>query len=94
MNVDTFARRSLHMARPQHNEQLVDEAIEFTFPASDPVSPAQPGSIVNLRYTASERRRRRASARGIDSALWWLVPACAVGLALLLLARRNSRHNA
>jgi hypothetical protein len=93
MNVDNDLRHAPRIARPRHDEQLVDDAIEFTFPATDAVSSAQPGSIVNLRYTASERRQRRASTRGFDSASWWLLPACAMGLALLLLMRRDARRN-
>ena len=34
----------------QHDEWLLDEAIRGSFPASDPASASQPGSIVNKRY--------------------------------------------
>ena len=34
----------------RHDEWLVDEAIRDSFPASDPASSTQPGSIVNQRY--------------------------------------------
>lgn len=34
----------------QHDEWLLDEAIRGSFPASDPASSSQPGSIVNKRY--------------------------------------------
>jgi hypothetical protein len=34
----------------RREERLVDEAIRDSFPASDPSSVAQPGSIVNRRY--------------------------------------------
>jgi hypothetical protein len=37
-------------AAMQHDEWLVDEAVRDSFPASDPASSTQPGSIVNRRY--------------------------------------------
>jgi len=36
-----------------HEEWLMDEAILGSFPASDPASSSQPGSIVNERYADS-----------------------------------------
>ena len=33
-----------------HNEWLIDESLEETFPASDPTSPVRPGSTVAERY--------------------------------------------
>ena len=34
----------------RHDEWLMDEAIRDSFPASDPASSSQPGSIVSERY--------------------------------------------
>jgi hypothetical protein len=36
------------------DEYLLDEAVEETFPASDPPAETQPGSIVAQRYAATE----------------------------------------
>jgi hypothetical protein len=37
-------------ARSRHDEWLIDEAIRDSFPASDPASTSQPGSLVGDRY--------------------------------------------
>ena len=71
-------------------ERLLDDAIDDTFPASDPVSHNQPGSILNTRYAAREDRARTRGARLGDRSLWWL--ATGAMLAALLLARRRRRR--
>ena len=38
---------------PRHEEWLIDEAIRGSFPASDPASTSQPGSIAHVRYAGS-----------------------------------------
>lgn len=40
---------------PGHDEWILDEAIEETFPASDPVSPNRPGSLPVRRYQYSQQ---------------------------------------
>jgi hypothetical protein len=69
-------------------EWLLDDAIDDTFPASDPVSPGQPGSIVNLRYAALEGARRRR--RSIDRHLiaWSVLVGAAVACTVALVLRR------
>jgi hypothetical protein len=69
-------------------EWLLDDAIDDTFPASDPVSHNQPGSILNIRYAARERRAR-ASWPG-DRTFWWLATGIVLA-AVLLLRRRRPR---
>ena len=59
----------------EHEEWLTDEAIRGSFPASDPASSSEPGSIVNLRY--AEATANRLASR---------MPALAAGLLVLTLA--------
>jgi hypothetical protein len=70
-----------------HNEWLVDEAIRQTFPASDPISPSQPGSLVSERYAAHHAATLR-NVRNTKRALWWLACGCAAVYALWLTSRR------
>jgi hypothetical protein len=42
---------------PEHEEWLLDEAVDETFPASDPSAPVQPGSTVSVNHIAEEGRR-------------------------------------
>lgn len=73
------------------DEWLLDDAIDDTFPASDPVSHSQPGSIVNRRYAAREHRARTARHRRTDRTLWWLTVGAVVGTLLLIGRRRGLR---
>jgi hypothetical protein len=45
----------------RHEEWLLDEAIRDSFPASDPASSSQPGSIVCERYAVTAREGANAS---------------------------------
>ena len=48
---------------PGHDEWMIDEAIEETFPASDTPTPLRPGSLASERYgKAAARRNRRLTA--------------------------------
>jgi hypothetical protein len=40
-----------------HDEWLLDESIEETFPASDPMLPIRPGSNLSMRSLAPRSRR-------------------------------------
>lgn len=51
-DIRTEARLS---TRTRHEEWLIDEAIRDSFPASDPASTSQPGSIVQARYAEPTR---------------------------------------
>ncbi len=46
-----------------HDEWLIDESVEETFPASDPTLPSHPGSSLGARYNVSEARRDRTPKR-------------------------------
>ena len=77
----------------QRDEWLIDESIEETFPASDAISPARPGSIVGSRYPASLRGERvkprlAGGLRSVRSALPWTLAACAIAGAALAWRRR------
>ena len=46
-------KRSIAVA---HDEWLIDEAIEETFPASDPTSPSQPAGSLASKYRARKEK--------------------------------------
>jgi hypothetical protein len=72
----------------QHDERLLDDAIDDSFPASDPVALGVPGSSVNLRY--AERARRARRLRQWEIAGWSALAGAAVTLVVLLLRKRAS----
>ena len=41
--------------QPGHDEWLLDESIEESFPASDPVTPSRPGSTLGKRYQTTRK---------------------------------------
>jgi hypothetical protein len=71
--------RNLTPSSDAREEELLDDAIDDTFPASDPVSHGQPGSTVNRRYEALRR-----DARSRQSLTTWMLvgTALAVGVAI------------
>jgi hypothetical protein len=72
----------------EHDEWALDEALEETFPASDPPTPPRPGSTMAQRYavraTADGFRLRRS--RTIQ---WAVIAACAFCAVLWLRGRRD-----
>jgi hypothetical protein len=46
---------------PGHDEWLLDESVEESFPASDPVAPARPGSTLARRYQTNKTERAKKS---------------------------------
>jgi hypothetical protein len=86
----TRPERPAVLANERHEEWLLDDAIDDTFPASDPVATGQPGSIVNMRYAEQDSTRRGRARRASALARWW-VPVSVVACALLLVrqARRD-----
>ena len=88
----TYSRGPSALSSEQHEEWLLDDAIDDTFPASDPVSHGQPGSIVNLRYSALEGRAL-PKPRGSRVIPGWLVLGSLVACALLLVRHRRRRQH-
>ena len=87
-----YSTRPAVLASEEHDEWLLDDAIDDTFPASDPVSHGQPGSIVNLRYSALEGRAL-PKPRGSRVIPGWLVLGSLVACALLLVRHRRRRQH-
>ena len=72
-------------------ERLLDDAIDDTFPASDPVALNQPGSVVYTRYAAREHEARTARRRLADGAAALLLAGAAIVVGLWVVRRRRSR---
>ena len=88
MMSSTYPGRPAPLSSEQHEEWLLDDAIDDTFPASDPVSHGQPGSIVNVRYAALEGRALRKNRR-LRAIPGWLLLGSLVACALLLVRHRR-----
>ena len=88
---DPNARPDAVAAATRHDEWLMDEGIRGSFPASDPASSSQPGSLVNERYAA---RERTAAPRGSNRTMfWWLLAGGAI-FCLAFVAGRGRRRRA
>jgi hypothetical protein len=74
-------------AAASHDEWLIDEAARESFPASDPSSPSQPGSILSVRYAAEERAG--LPRRSDMTPLWWTLAGCAIFAAGFLAGSRR-----
>lgn len=79
--------RNLTPSSDAHEERLLDDAIDDTFPASDPIAHGQPGSIVNVRYARLDQGARRTLPSPAVAIL--VAVAVALGFALGRHGRRN-----
>ena len=71
-------------------ERLLDDAIDDTFPCSDPVALNQPGSLVNTRYAAREREARTARRLfAVRTAALLLIGAAVAGTVLIVRRKRS-----
>lgn len=70
-------------------ERLLDDAIDDTFPASDPVALNQPGSLVSMRYAAREHQARTTRRRHADRAAALLLTGAAIVVTLWVVRRRS-----
>ncbi|HXR55843.1 MAG TPA: hypothetical protein VN858_03510 [Casimicrobiaceae bacterium] len=86
----TYAREWT-AASDSPEERLLDDAIDDTFPASDPVALNQPGSVVYARYAAREREARRSRRRLADRTAALLLIGAAVAATLLVVRRKRPR---
>jgi hypothetical protein len=79
-------------ADSERDERLIDESLMETFPASDPTSPARPGSLVGMRYATGSRAGNRSSTRTRlqSTLLGALVAGVVVGIALMRARRSGS----
>ena len=79
-------------ASPEHDEWAIDEALQETFPASDPPLPMRPGSSMSIRYAhrAAERTRLLRIRHGWQ----WAALAAAVVFVCAFAGRIHSRPNA
>lgn len=84
-----YPSRPAVLAGEQHEEWLLDDAIDDTFPASDPIALGQPGSIVNERYAALERRQPRRMSNASNRLLTWSLLGAALACALVAVRRRR-----
>jgi hypothetical protein len=76
-------------ADSERDEWLIDESLQETFPASDPISPARPGSLIGLRYAAKSRNAGLGVLAG-GTLLPWLIGALLGGtIAGIILARQR-----
>ena len=79
-----------HQRTVGHEEWMIDESVEQTFPASDPTTTSQPGSIVWQRYAATN-----AADRTLANEPPWLrlaIITAAVACAAVVVARRLRRR--
>ena len=73
-----------------HEERMIDESVEQSFPASDPSSTSQPGSIVSRRYAAMSDVSRTSS--GSASLVGWFVVTTAIACTVILMLKRFRRR--
>jgi len=49
--------------QPNHDEWLLDESVEESFPASDPAAPTRPGSTLGRRYETRKKAAAKKAGR-------------------------------
>jgi len=60
-NYRAWVRRGARRRARAYEERIIDGSVEESFPASDPSSSSQPGSIAAQSYSFAHRRRREAN---------------------------------
>ena len=75
-----------NLGSPAHDEWVMDEALEETFPASDPPYPMRPGSTIARRNASRSRR----PAYGADAGMLALGAVLLVALVFFVMIRRRA----
>jgi hypothetical protein len=65
-----------------HADWLVDESVEESFPASDPPSAVQPGSLAGSRSRITRRAAASREGRTRSTLMWLCIGAVLIGGAL------------
>jgi hypothetical protein len=82
-NYQAWVRRGGRRRARANEERIIDGSVEESFPASDPSSSSQPGSIAAQSNSFARRRSREAD---------WIVPLAVGGIvlaAMVILRRRR-----
>jgi hypothetical protein len=87
---DTDPRPAASAAAARHDEWLMDEGIRDSFPASDPTSSSQPGSLVGQRYATREHRVTKR-IESDSTTFGWVMAGCAIFCAGFILGRGRRR---
>jgi hypothetical protein len=82
-NYRAWVRRGARRRARAYEERIIDGSVEESFPASDPSSSSQPGSIAAQSYAFARRHRREAD---------WIVPLAVGVLVLVVLAKVRRRR--
>ena len=77
-------------ADSERDEWLIDQSLMETFPASDPTSPARPGSLLGMRY-ATTARNARLGALARTTLQPWLIGAVLAGAIVGVILGRKRR---
>jgi hypothetical protein len=83
-------RPAASAAAARHDEWLMDEGIRDSFPASDPTSSSQPGSLVGQRYATREHRVTKR-IESDSTTFGWVMAGCAIFCAGFILGRGRRR---
>ena len=82
-NYRAWLRRGARRRARAYEEQMIDGSVEESFPASDPSSSSQPGSIAAQSYTFARQRSREGK---------WIMPfAVGVLMIAVVMALRRRR---
>ncbi|HKU86700.1 MAG TPA: hypothetical protein VJV77_10215 [Casimicrobiaceae bacterium] len=81
-NYRAWVRRGARRRARAFEERIIDGSVEESFPASDPSSSSQPGSIAAQSYSFARQRDREVG---------WIVPLAvgAIVLTALIVVRRR-----